>query len=66
MILQENCLLADNSPVISYLIFWKIRKYIANLSPAAVVIGALKVKGYAYAVVSQDLTHLFGLLCPQL
>ena len=45
MIFHENRLLADDSHVISYLIFvenWeKCRK---NLSSAAVVIGALKVR----------------------
>ena len=45
MILHENRLLADDSHVISYLIFvenWgNCRK---NLSSAAVVIGALRVK----------------------
>ena len=44
MIFHENCLLADNSHEISYLIFSKIRKDVAKLSSDAVVIGALKVK----------------------
>ena len=47
MIFHENCLLADNSHEISYLIFSKIRKLFKmsqNLSSAAVVIGALRVK----------------------
>ena len=45
MIFYENRLLADDSYVISYLIFfenWK--KMSQNLSSAAVVIGALRVK----------------------
>ena len=49
MIFHENCLLADNSHEISYLIFSKIRKDVANLSSAAVVIGALRVKIVDYA-----------------
>ena len=43
---HENCLLADNSHDIrvSYLISWKIRERVSqNLSPAAVVIDALRV-----------------------
>ena len=48
MIFHENRLLADDSHVISYLII------VANweLSSAAVVIGALRVKGY----LSHDVT----------
>ena len=45
MIFHENCLLADNSHVISYLIFvenWE--RFPKILSSAAVVIGALRVK----------------------
>ena len=45
MIFQENCLLADNSREIAYLIFFqKLGKMSQNLSPAAVVIGTLRVK----------------------
>ena len=44
MIFGENCLLADNSHEISYLIFFEIRKSVPNLSSAAVVIGTLRVK----------------------
>ena len=44
MIFHENRLLADHSHLISYLIFSKIGKDVANLSSAAVVIGALRVK----------------------
>ena len=45
MIFHENHLLADDSHVISYLIFVKkLRKMSNNLSSAAVVIGALRVK----------------------
>ena len=45
MVFHEYCLLADDSHEISYLIFvenWE--KYRKNLSSAAVVIGAVKVK----------------------
>ena len=44
MIFHENRLLADDSDEISYLIFSKIRKDVANLSSATVVIGSLRVK----------------------
>ena len=44
MIFHENRLLADDSHVISYLILSKIGKMTQNLSSAAVVIGALRVK----------------------
>ena len=45
MIFHENCLLADNSYKISYLIFFrKLGKMWQNLSSAAVVIGVLRVK----------------------
>ena len=45
MIFHENRLLADKSHEISYLIFfWKLGKMSQNLSSAAVVIGALRVK----------------------
>ena len=44
MIFHENCLLADNSHEISYLIFFrKLGKMLEKLSSAAVVIGALRV-----------------------
>ena len=44
MIFHENRLLADDSPEISYLIFFqKLGKMSQNLSSAAVVIGALRV-----------------------
>ena len=46
MIFHENRLLADDSHEISYLIFFKkLGKMPQNLSSAAVVIGALRVKG---------------------
>ena len=46
MIFHENRLLADDSHVISYLFFCrKLGKMSQNLSSAAVVIGALRVKG---------------------
>ena len=44
MIFHENCLPADNSHEISYLIFKKLGKMLQNLSSAAVVIGAIRVK----------------------
>ena len=45
MIFHENRLLADDSHEISYLIFFqKLEKMPQNLSSAAVVIGALRVK----------------------
>ena len=44
MIFHENRLLADDSHKISYLIFRKLGKFSQNLSSAAVVIGALRVK----------------------
>ena len=45
MIFHENRLLADDSHEKSYLIFFrKLRKMSKNLSSAAVVIGALRVK----------------------
>ena len=45
MIFHENRLLADDSHDISYLVFVKkIGKILQNLSSAAVMIGALRVK----------------------
>ena len=44
MIFRENCLLADNSHDISYLISSELGKMLQNLSSAAVVIGAFRVK----------------------
>ena len=44
MIFHENGLQADDSHEIPYLIFRKLRKMLQNLSSAAVVIGALRVK----------------------
>ena len=43
MIFHEKRLPADDSDEISYLIFFEIRKDVAKLSSAAVVIGALSV-----------------------
>ena len=43
MIFHENHLLADDSHEISYLIFFEIRKDVAKMSPAAIVIGALRL-----------------------
>ena len=46
MIFHENCLLPDNSHVISYLLCRKLGKMSQNLSSAAVVIGALRVNTF--------------------
>ena len=43
MIFHENRLLADDSHEISYLIFSKIGKDVANCVSAAIVIGALRI-----------------------
>ena len=44
MIFHQNCLLADNSHEISYLIFFRtLGKTSQNLPSVAVVIGALRV-----------------------
>ena len=48
MIFHKNCLLADNSHEISYLIFSKTRKMSQNLSSAAVMIGALKLHSVTF------------------
>ena len=45
MIFHENRLPADDSHEILYLIFRKLGKLSQNVSSAAVVIGALRVKG---------------------
>ena len=44
MIFHENCLLADNSHDIIPYFFRKLGKMSENLSSAAVVVGALRVK----------------------
>ena len=55
MIFHENHLLADDSHEISYLIFFrKLGKISQNLSSAAVVIEALRVKGFF-----STLRHIF-------
>ena len=47
MVFHENRLLADDSHEISYLVFFqKLGKMSLNLSSAAVVIGALRVKSF--------------------
>ena len=57
MIFHENCLLADNSHDISYLTSSvKLAKMLQNLSSAAVVIGALRVKNEKK---KNLLTHIF-------
>ena len=54
MIFHKNRLLTDNSYKISYLIFFrKLRKTSQDLSSAAVVIGALRVKSL------YDIYHIF-------
>ena len=61
MIFHENCLLADNSLEIPYLIFFqKSGKMSENLSSAAVVIGALRVKGFPMIVVQNTMTDWNG------
>ena len=56
MVFQENRLLADDSPEISYLIFFqKLGKMSQNLSSAAVLIGALRVKWGTFWGVSQHI-----------
>ena len=55
MIFHESCLLADNSHEISYLIFFrKFGKMLKNLSSAAVLIGALRVKVSADLEILQE------------
>ena len=50
MILHENRLLADHSHEIAYLIFFgKLGKMSQNVSSAAVVIDALRVKRMVFA-----------------
>ena len=44
MIFYENRLLADDSREISYLFFHKLGKMSQNMSSAAVVFGALRIK----------------------
>ena len=57
MILHENRLLADDSHEISYLIFFrKLGKMSQNLSSAAVVIGAFRVKS-TNSIVKYPLMH---------
>ena len=59
MIFHENCLLADNSHEISYHIFFQILgKMSQNLSSAAVVIGALRVKMFFIASLSEMILYV--------
>ena len=61
MIFHENCLLADNSHEISYLIFSKIKKMSQKLSSAADVIDTLRVNPYGSSHVFDPLsTRYFG------
>ena len=55
MIFHENRLLADDSHEISYLIFFENWEMSQNLSSAAVVIGALRVKKYVTILFSNPL-----------
>ena len=55
MIFHENRPLADDSHVIPYLFFQKLRKMLQNLSSAAVVIGALRVKSRGQALRQHNL-----------
>ena len=67
MIFQENRLLADDSHEISYIIFFqKLGKRSQNLSSAAVVIGALRVKRLtlAYNYYCKSITYFLHLLVP--
>ena len=61
MIFHKNCLLADDSHEISYLIFFrKLGKVFKNLLSAAVVIGALRDKIFpdlAYSKTCQAATQ---------
>ena len=59
MIFHENRLLADDSCEISYLIFVES----PNLSSAAVVIGALRVKTYSRVEIYRDIHCLIFLIC---
>ena len=63
MIFHENRLLADDSHVISYLIFVENCERCLKLSSAAVVIGALRVNisflDYTYAFVSYEFPTIF-------
>ena len=47
MIFHENRLLADDSHDISFLLFRKLEKMSQNVSSAAFVIGALRVKNFS-------------------
>ena len=61
MIVHENRLLADDSHVISYLIICrKLGKTSQNLSSAAIVIGALRVKFY---LISRAKGFLYANIC---
>ena len=44
MVFHKNRLLADDSHVISYLVFSKIWKVVLNVSSVVVAFGALRVK----------------------
>ena len=67
MIFHENRLLADDSHVISYLIFIrKLGKMSQNLSSAAVMIGTLRVNPYKPSILFAGHRHTMqtqGLLC---
>ena len=62
MIFHENCLLADDSHEKSYC-FRKLGKISQNLSPAAVVISALRVN--TMMLIPRNLTSFLGDTCKQ-
>ena len=56
MIFHENCLLADNSHVVSYLIFsenWDF--FLPNLSSAAVVISTFCLQGHLLITIENNI-----------
>ena len=63
MIFHENHLLVDDSHEISHVIFFKIRKDVAKLSSAAVMISAARANVYSPVHVIWYLSHLHMLVC---
>ena len=64
MLFHENCLLADNSNDISYLIFFpkKLAKLSQKLSSAAVVIGVLRGNKMSWSGCHRDCSISFYFL----
>ena len=60
MIFHENCLLADNSHEMSFLIFSNLGK-MENLSSAAVVIDALRVNSQSNSMTFKVYVSYLGL-----